>query len=41
MRLVTIESLAVRVARTRQTLELLDAALGVVGTSQFLQIIAN
>jgi hypothetical protein len=41
MSLVTIETLTVRVASARQALELLDPALGIVASSQFLQVIAD
>jgi len=41
MSLVAIEALAVGIARTRQPLELLDEAFGVVLTRQLLQVVPN
>lgn len=41
MSLVAIETLAVRISGTRQSLELRDAALSIVATRKLLQVFAN
>ncbi|MGD0600999.1 MAG: hypothetical protein ABR988_14325 [Terriglobales bacterium] len=41
MSLVAIETVAMRVASARQALKLRDAALGVVASSQLLQVLAD
>jgi hypothetical protein len=41
MNLVSVKEPSVGVTTAGKTLELLDASLGIVGASQFLQIVAN